>query len=219
MHYVVSSDDSKANIENFNVYFHSGDNLDLTWNRNNFISHDHTGITADDLLIDIELHELQYNKDTKESTDTVLAVLASGAENTGEMTLTVPSGAALSNPPSDNVIATVTIFICATLKPGVTGVLENVTDRIGHWTDLVMATINEQVNDILWQECKKWAEEQPPSIGQTIVDRVTSTTPCPPNENQARAVNSGLVRDTNGKLVTFFHPGADKCYRQRTITR
>ena len=96
--------------------------------------------------------------------------------------------------------------------------LQDVTDKIGHWTDRASAIINDQVNDILWQKCQEWADEQPPSIGQTLLDRV-SNTPCPPNENQARAVNSCLDRDTNTKLVNFFHPGADRCYRQRTITR
>ena len=217
-----SNEADKASISNNNAYFHSGDTLDLTWNPNSFLSYDYTGITPNDLLIDIKLYELQYNEETFEMIATELALIACCMENTGRGKVAVPSSTSqpslIRSTQSSDVIKTVTIFIEAKLKPTATGLIRGFTNKIGQWTDRVLATIDNQVNDILWQKCQEWADEQPPSIGQTLLDRV-SNTPCPPNENQARAVNSGLDRDTNTRLVAFFHPEADRCYRQRTITR
>ena len=82
--------DNKVTIDKSAVYFQSGDSLDLTWSPTKFISSDDTGIAADDLLIDIKLHELQYNEETSETVDTELAVLLSCVENTGSTTVTVP---------------------------------------------------------------------------------------------------------------------------------
>ena len=218
---LVSLDENgkQASIMN-NVYFHSGDTIDLTWDPNSFISFDDTKIGVDDILIDIKLYEIEISAENIVTT-TELAVLASGIENTGSMVVTVPSGASQSSLARrnilSNVVKTVTVFVEAVVKPAI----KVVAKGIGYFTNIVLATINYLGDDFFWQKCQEWAKSQPANTGQMLLDRVLSTTPCPPFETQARTVISGLKEDSfrDSLLASFFHPEADRCYRQRTITR
>jgi len=65
----------------------------------------------------------------------------------------------------------------------------------------------------LRSKCKKWCDEQPPNIGQEILDRLP---PCPPTVQQAHVDNRFQL---DNRLIRFFHPGAENCFRQSTITR
>ena len=87
--------------------------------------------------------------------------------------------------------------------------------KIGLWA--VSKYLKVQI--LSYIACKAWALIEPASIGPELLDRVTQTAPCPPNVGQAETVNSGLVEDKHKFLISIFHPDADKCFRQRTITK
>ena len=67
--------------------------------------------------------------------------------------------------------------------------------------------------------CRAWASTEPASISPVLLDRVIQSAPCPPNVGQAETANSGLVEDENKFLISIFHPDADRCFQQQTITR
>ena len=75
------------------------------------------------------------------------------------------------------------------------------------------------LGNCLRASCEQWSEEQPEGIGREISDRLP---PCPPSLDLARAPGSGFIEDTGMlRLLTcsFFHRGADTCFRQTNITK
>lgn len=142
-----------------------------------------------------------------------VAVLASDIPNNGEATVTIP--ASLTG--STATVCTVNILV--QVKNIISNSLSVVTNKIGQWTDSLWVSITNSLDNALNQQCIEWAANEPASIGTTLLDSVTSSTPCPPNSRQAAAENSGLVKDTNNLLIAFFHPLASSCFRQRVATR
>ena len=137
MNLVLYGEDNKVNIMKNEVYFRSGDTIDLKWNPNNFISSHGTGIFADDLLIDIKLFEIQNDEKTSETIITELVVLASDLNNTGEIQVTVPFSDGVDQIDSENII---TIFIEAKLKTLDTGIF----NKIGYWSTTVVVFIKSE---------------------------------------------------------------------------
>ena len=204
-------DDNKVEISTSSRFFKSGESITLTWSPTSVIQSE-TSINTSTLRVSIRMYEIQ-NQEIE--TIKEVAVLTTDAPNNGEATVTIPSSLpeATTGP-----ICSIAIFV-EIRDSEETTIISKFVGKIGLWARVVWAVIQapDLVDDYLYKKCLEWAQEEPTSIGNELLDRV-SDTPCPPNVGQARTVNSGLVKDVHTSLINFFHPEASECFRQRTIT-
>ena len=208
-------DDNKIDISTSSRFFKSGESITLTWSPTSVIQSE-TSIDTSTLKVSIRMYEIQ-NQESVATVETIkeVAVLTTDAPNNGEATVTIPSSLpeATTGP-----ICSIAIFV-EIRDSEETTIISKFDGKIGLWARVVWAVIQapDLVDDYLYKKCLQWAQEEPTSIGDELLDRV-SDTPCPPNVGQARTVNSGLVKDEHTSLINFFHPEASECFRQRTIT-
>ena len=203
-------DDGKVNIVDNHRFLTSTQPVTLRWNPSTVIPEE-TAINTSSLLLNVTLYEITEQAD---SIVTRVSTVATGQPNTGEATVTIPVLAEANDP-----ITVCAFFITVYDSAGQPTVISKFDDEIGQWCTNVWIAFSEpdEIDNILWNQCLKWAAQEPLSIRNTLLSR-TRATPCPPTVAQARTVNSGLVKETNYYLVDYFHPTAGECYRQRTIT-
>lgn len=104
--------------------------------------------------------------------------------------------------------------IFQTVFDNVIKAVKSFAESVSQWSslDLVLYAFDRIAKQ---SECEEWHRNEPSNIGQMILDRVPA---CCETESKAED-HSDFVKDNNAKLVKYFHPDADSCYRQRTITR
>ena len=205
-------DGAKVEVTSPNDILTAGDSINVTWSPSKLL--EVIAIDPSNLTVDIIMYEVQTTSQGN-YVQYEIAVLASDIPNSGKATVTIPTEQFHNTTEpvhSVNIIVNLNNqllrrkrFIGASL-------------RIGLWSVSVIAIASQP---LLYGACKAWALLEPASIGPELLDRVTQTAPCPPTlgRDGTVPVNSGLVEDKYKFLIKVFHPDADKCFRQQTITR
>ena len=187
------------------LLIHAQDTITLTWIPTSLSESTGTVNTAN-LRINIKLHIFTDN-----SIDEVNE-LASNIDNNGSYTVSIPT----VSHPSAQIVYPAIISIEAMGNDQQNPILYDSTEgTVKQWTDMIWITNDTEFYD----ECKAWSANEPATVGEALLSVVRSEVPCPPTIDQARTVNSGLIQNSNTRLVRFLHPNADKCYHQRTTTR
>lgn len=202
--------DHKVTVESNDLLIHAEETITLTWIATSLTDNIGT-IDTSALLIDIKLHIF-----TNDSIEEVVT-LVNNTNNTGSATVTIPTVTHSSS------LAVYTAIISIEAKgnnPQYPTPFDKAQGTVMQWTDMIwIVPTTAQKYTNFWSACKEWSVSEPSSIGQELLSKVRSEFPCPPTIDQARTINSGLIQDVNTKQIQFFHPNADKCFRQRTITR
>ena len=209
-------DDDHVSINSNKLLIYAEENITLTWSKASLTKPLQDVINPSDLLVDIKLHIFQISNGVP--TREQVTMLSSNISNTGSTTVTIPTISHSSN----QVVYTAVICIEAKGSDPLNPTLfDKVQGKVTQWTDIiwVVSTNKQSSGTKLWSACKAWSTSEPSSIGQQLLTKVRSDFPCPPTIGQARIPNSGLIEDTNTKLIELFHPKAAKCFNQRTITR
>lgn len=200
---VPSEDDVKVDIPNIATVFKVGNTLNISWKP--------TSVSGDaNSSVDISMHEVSNTSDGT-FVHNQLIVLATNIANSGHATVNISTTQLLSALSS---VSAVNIFV--KLRNDSNSVL----NKIGHWSRKLHVSFNETLSAILYQKCLNWASNEPATIGPVLLASVTATAPCPPTVEQATPeLSPGLIEDTNKKSIDTFHPGASRCFRQRTATK
>uniref|UniRef100_A0A1X7SNW7 Uncharacterized protein n=1 Tax=Amphimedon queenslandica TaxID=400682 RepID=A0A1X7SNW7_AMPQE len=132
--------------------------------------------------------------------------LASNISNNGSYTVSIPT---VSHPSGQ------TVYPAIISIEAIGNDYDNAQGTVKQWTDMIWITNDNEFYD----ECKTWSANEHPTVGEALLSVVRSEVPCPSTIGQARTINSGLIQNTNTRLVRFLHPNADKCYHQQTTTR
>ena len=132
--------------------------------------------------------------------------LASNISNNGSCNVSIPT---VSHPSAQ------TVYPAIISIEAIGSDYDNAEGTVKQWTDMIWITNDNEFYD----ECKTWSAHEHVTVGEALLSVVRSEVPCPPTIDQARTINSGLIQNTNTRLVMFLHPNADKCYHQRTIAR
>ena len=196
----------KVNVIANDLLIQAQDTITLTWIPTSLSESTGTVNTAN-LRINIKLYVITNN-----SVDQVNE-LASNIDNNGSYTVSIPT---VSHPSVQNVYSAI-ISIEAIGNDQQNPILyDSAEGTVKQWTDMIWIT-----NDAskFYSKCKAWSISEPATVGEALLSVVRSEVPCPPTIDQARTVNSGLIQNSNTRLVRFLHPNADKCYHQRTTTR
>ena len=158
-------------------------------------------IQASHLRIDIKLYIFKMSNDVFK----LEALLASDVTNNGLAAVTLPiiSGQAAQ-------VAIISIEAKGSFKP-----FNRADRRVTQWTNIIWIASS---NDMLRSACVTWSNNERRDIdnGRLLYNTVRMNFPCPRNSRQAESVISGFIEVTNTKLIRFFHPGASKCFNQRT---
>ncbi len=210
---ISSGSGNQVNILQNNFFLTSKQSATLVWDKTAVLP-SATGVDVNNLLVNITLYEV-----TGEDNNVVqmISQIATGVQNTGEIDIIIPTWT------SENHIDFCAVLVTLYDALDVPTIVSDVSE-IGLWGTDVWVAFSEQSDqfeDIQFDRCNEWAKaetEMYPNIREMLLSR-TSATPCPPTAAQARTPNSGLVKDTREKIVKYFHPKADECYVQRTITR
>ncbi len=97
----------------------------------------------------------------------------------------------------------------------VSELIETVVEKGAEVIVIVVEGVTSTVKRSIRQRCNSWCGGQLPNIGQEILRRLP---PCPPTTQKARR-DPQFEIDEHKSLISFFHPGADSCFRQRIIRR
>uniref|UniRef100_A0A1X7TZR4 EGF-like domain-containing protein n=2 Tax=Amphimedon queenslandica TaxID=400682 RepID=A0A1X7TZR4_AMPQE len=195
----------KVNIISNDLLIHAQDTITLTWIPTSFSESTGTVNTAN-LCINIKLHIFTNNSVHQ------VNELASNISNNGSCTVSIPT----VSHSSAQIVYPAIISIEAIGNNHQNPILyDNAEGTVKQWTDMIwISNIDKFV-----AECKTWSTIEHPTVGEALLSVVRSEVPCPPTIDQARTINSGLIQNTNNKLVRFLHPNADKCYHQQTTVR
>jgi len=193
--------------------------FNVTWNPENILLHTVFGEPSS-FTVDVVLYEYNFNTEVW----TELQVLANNIPNTGETQVVIEG--IIDNRVTFELPDVCRIAIAVAVSRESTSLrkrtvdfaqFERIAGAVKQWTREAYAVVKEMARNalanILRSQCKKWCDEQPPTIGQEILDRLP---PCPPTIQQA-CVDNRFEQDN--QLIGFFHPGAANCFRQSTITR
>ena len=195
----------KVNVIANDLLIQAQDTITLTWIPTS-LSESTGTVNTSALWINIKLHIF-----TDGSIDQVNE-LASNISNNGSYTVSIPT---VSHPLAQIVYpAIISIEAIGNDQQNLT-LYDNADGIVKQWTDMIWITNDNEFYD----ECKAWSINEPATVGEALLSVVRSEVPCPPTIDQARTVNSGLIQNSNTKLVRFLHPNTDKCYHQRTTTR
>ena len=207
---------TRVRINSDEPLIHVGDKIPLAWLPVSLTKPLQDVIAPLDLLVDIKLHIFHISNDVP--TLEQVTTLDSDVTNTGSATVTVPI---ISHSSNQSVYSAVISIEAKGSDPQNSTLFDKAEGTVTQWTDIIwiVSTNKQSSGTKLWSACKAWSISEPTSIGQQLLDNVRSDFPCPPTIGQARTINSGLIEDTNIKLLGFFHPKAFKCFYQRTITR
>lgn len=169
-------------------------------------------------LVDIILTRMNMNSGRWERVQT----LSSNQQNDGQQNVVVP--AILDNLVAQTIeIFPVAIEVTVATTPNVGGEpldretgspLSRLIGAVKRWSSVAFYSLN----NILREHCETWCSEQPEGIGSEILARLPA---CPRRLEQARAQNSGFREDTGiARFLSrsFFHRGAESCFRQTTFT-
>ena len=184
-----------ATIEESALLFEEGNSITVDWNPSDILRSVGSVADMNDIELDVKLIEIDQNMRE-------IAILASNIPNSGSATVII-DGLDLT----DSDVWQVSVFIEAhsigTNKRQIGTLL-----RGGVWTGIFFVTLSGIGQSL----CDQWASTEPISIGQEILDRVRSQFPCPPILAQARRSDSNLQLDN--RLIFFYHPDAENCFRQ-----
>ena len=186
----------EATIEERTLLFEVGNSITVGWNPSDILR-SVGGLTDDNIELDVKLIELNQDMNTHRE----IAILASNIPNSGSATVRIDG---LDQ--SDSEVWQVSVFIEA--RAIRTQIANTSLSRSGVWTGIFFVTLSGIGRSL----CDQWASTEPISIGQEILDRVRSQFPCPPTLAQARRSNSNLQPDN--RLIFFYHPNAENCFRQ-----
>ena len=157
--------------------------------------------------VDISLYELDLTAESY----SVIVSLATNVPNTGMYELTLPQ-----------------FNLVQDYAAGVIGISlsEQFNIRTTRSTSLITAGINLLKGAVKFSgalylgislasrlACSAWVSSQPDDIGERIRNRLP---PCPPNRELA-LIDSDFMEDN--RAISYFHPGANSCFRQRVFTR
>ncbi len=96
--------------------------------------------------------------------------------------------------------------------------IQRAAGTVKKWARQAYAIVNEVGKALFRQKCYSWSRGEfpwPKIDGQEILRRLP---PCPPNAQKARQ-DPQFEIDEHKSLISFFHPDADSCFRQRIIRR
>ena len=209
-------DGAKVEVTSPNDILTSGNSINVTWSPSQLLETKVIAVDPSNLTVDVIMYEvqttLQGNYVQRE-----IAVLASDIPNDGKATITIPSIDIFDTTPVHSVNIIVNLNRSLRNRRAIGDTLVDIAQKIGQWS------INKFLKrpKSFYLACKAWALLEPASVGPELLDRVTQTAPCPSTLEQDGTVpvNSGLVEDEYKFLIKIFHPDADRCFRQQTITR
>lgn len=170
-----------------------GDTLRIQWSTD-ILPH------KQDTLYQVNVLLYMYTQDENSGSLSLLATLASGEDNDGSATLTIPS---TLDWPGDDVI------IPVLLKVAVAAAEDDPAARAGKWSSV--AFLVKQLEELNGTECSTWASKDP--FEQEHLQDVAC---CPLTTQNARWLTSGLTEVTgiNRDLQAYYNPMADTCFRQ-----
>ena len=193
------------NVISNDLLIQAQDTITLTWIPTS-LSESTGTVNTTALQINIKLYIFTNN-----SVDQVHE-LASNIDNNGSYTVSIPT---VSHSSAQTVYPAI-ISIEAVGNNHQNPILYDSTEgTVKQWTDMIWISNIDK----FFAECKAWSANEHPTVGEALLSVVRSEVPCPPTIDQARTINSGLIQNTNTRLVRFLHPNADKCYHQQTTTR
>ena len=215
---VPMEDDAKVEVTSSNDILTAGDSITVTWSPSKLLETEVIAIDPSNLTVDVIMYEVQTTS-SGIYVQHEIAVLASDIPNNGKATITIPSIEIFDTTPVHSVNIIVNLSNRSLRNRRAIGdKLVDVAQKIGQWS--INWFLKQPKFAIpFYLACRAWALLEPASVGPELLDRVTQTAPCPPNVGQAGTANSGLVEDENKFLISIFHPDADRCFRQQTITR
>ena len=186
-----------ATIEESALLFEEGNSITVDWNPSDILRSVGSVTDINDIELDVKLIEIDQNMRE-------IAILASNIPNSGSATVII-DGLDLT----DSDVYQVSVFI----EAHSIGTPNNKRQigtllRGGVWTGIIFVSLSG-IGRFL---CDQWASTEPISIGQEILDRVRSRFPCPPTLAQAERSDSNLQLDN--RLIFFYHPDAENCFRQ-----
>ena len=188
----------EATIKNRTLQFVVGNSITIGWNPSGILR-SVGSLTDENIELDVKLIELNQDMNTHRE----IAILASNIPNSGSATVII-DGLDLT----DSDVYQVSVFIEARAIRTTERQIGTLSRSAGVWTGIFFVTLSGIGRSL----CDQWASTEPISIGQEILDRVRSQFPCPPTLAQARRSDSNLQLDN--RLIFFYHPNAENCFRQ-----
>ena len=213
-------DGAKVEVASPNDILTAEDSITVTWSPSKLLETEVIAIDPSSLTVDVIMYEVQTTSQGNYIQHEI-AVLASDIPNNGKATITIPSIEIFDTTPVHSVNIIVNLNNRSLRNRCAIGdKLVDVAQKIGQWSINMFLKQPEFAKPFFFA-CKAWARLEPASIGPVLLDRVTQTAPCPSTLEQDGTVpvNSGLVEDEHKFLIKIFHPDADKCFRQQTITK
>ena len=194
--------------------------IDLQWDPRTIFSHN----SSSDYLVTISMYGLNLENGEWESVHTFM----SNFSNDGQESVEIP------NDLDPNIeILPVVFQVSASINP-VSAVqsgtlyaqLVETGQKAGRWSSQYYY-INPSVTDRTgFYLCQSWYKGEPEDIGTQLLE---GTMPCPPQEAQARALNSGLVEIDYASFygnsqyrmqwLRTFHKDASTCYTSGDLRR
>ena len=205
-------DDAKVEVTSLNEFLTAGDTINVTWSPLTLLQGAVIMVDPNSFTVNIQMYEVQMTSNGNYAQHEI-AVLASSIPNNGKATVTIPTELFHN---TTEPVHSVNILVNLNNQLLIRKRFIGASLQIGLWSVSVIAIASQS---LLYDACKAWALLEPAGIGPELLDRVTQTAPCPPNVGQAETVNSGLVEDEHNFLISIFHPDADKCFRQKIITK
>ena len=210
-------DDAKVEVTSPNDILTSGDSITVTWSPSKLLETEVIAVDPSSLTVDVIMYEVQTTSQGNYIQHEI-AELASDIPNDGKATITIPPIKNFDNTPvhSVNIIVNLNNRSLRN-RHSIGDKLVDIAQKIGQWS-INMFLKNPKPFNLA---CRVWARLEPASIGPVLLDRVAQTAPCPPTlgRNGRIPENSGLIEDKYKILIKIFHPDADRCFRQQTITR
>ncbi len=184
----------EATIREDTLLFEEGDSITVDWNPSDILRSVGSVVNADNIEVDIKLIKF----DLSSNTQTEIATLASKIQNSGSATVILDG---LEIP--DSEFYRVSLFI-GTNKRSIVGPQLR---PAGVWSRIFIT-----YGFIDPYFCDQWASTEPTSIGQDILSRVRREFPC--SSTEVRIRNDPNFKHDN-VLISYFHPAAENCYRQK----
>ena len=201
-------------FENNNLLVNAKSTINLNWELASLSEPVSDIIDPSSVLIDIKLHVFHNHNDQHRVEE--VHTLDSDISNTDTVSVSIP----VISHPSDQTVYAAIISIEVKGNDSLINptLFDRVQGQVSQWSNVLWISTSSKSNNF-WTACKEWLENENRNIDLELLRRVRLEFPCPPTIGQARAINSGLIEDANTNWVAFFHPKAQECFHQRTITR
>ena len=187
---------SEANFLTDTPMLNSGIDIPLEWDPDIFLV-----AVNDNQSVTINLDLFKFDKNMMKWT--FYAQLKSNVPNTGNANISLPA--------SVTRVAPDLVAVRITLSEEVI-VHDPCLKDIAEWTNLVYTEGNDNQN---YRACLSWAIKEG-DIGSMLSNRLPS---CPPNVRTA-ILDTMYAEDFRiNHYRNFFHPNADRCFRQTTFTQ